>query len=90
MKHDLRALVNHLSERSLCGTVLTGADLLEQLWYFYLEENTADPPEIREGFRDVEKLLEPLPFRSANQIFDTVSQQCCRYQRQAFLDGLTV
>ena len=54
MKHDLRALVNHLSERSLCGTVLTGADLLEQLWYFYLEENTADPPEIREGFRDVE------------------------------------
>ena len=90
MKHDVKALVDHLSGRSLCRTDLTGADLLEQLWYCYLEENSADPQEIRDGFRDVDKLLEPLPFASANQLFDIVSRQCCRYQRQAFLDGLTL
>ena len=88
MNHYIEKLIIHLSERKSTGTKLTGEDLLEQLWYCYLEEKTVDPEEIREGFREVDSLLERLPLKSADRVFDVVYGQCCRYQRQAFLDGL--
>ena len=88
MNHYIDKLITHLSEHSPSGTRLTGKDLLEQLWYCYLEEKNVDPQEIREGFREIDRLLEQLPTRGASQVFDTVCQQCVRYQRETFLDGL--
>ena len=88
MNPYIESLITHLSEYALSGTNLTGNDLLEQLWYCYLEEKTVDPQQIRDGFREVDHLLESIPQCSASLVFDVVCQQCCRYQRQAFLDGL--
>lgn len=88
MNQDIKKLITHLSEHSPSGTRLTGKDLLEQLWYCYLEEKTVDPHQIRDGFREIDILLAPLPSGSSSQVFDAVCQQCYRYQREAFLDGL--
>lgn len=88
MNHYIKMLITHLSECHPSGTKLTGDELLEQLWYCYLEEKNVDPQEIRDGFREVDRLLASLPQREASLIFDVVCQQCCRYQREAFLDGL--
>ena len=88
MNHYIKLLFAELSRRESETTHLTGEDLLEQLWYCYLEERSADSGEIREGFREVDAILGQLPLKSADQLFDAVCRQCCRYQREAFLDGL--
>ena len=88
MNNYLEKLLSELSRRESETTHLTGEDLLEQLWYCYLEERRADSVEIREGFREVDAILGQLPLKSADQLFDAVCRQCCRYQREAFLDGL--
>ena len=88
MNHYIKLLFTELSRRESSTTHLTGEDLLEQLWYCYLEERRADSGEIWEGFREVDAILGQLPLKSADQLFDEVCRQCCRYQREAFLDGL--
>lgn len=88
MKMYVNQLLMHLTQYQSERTSLTGKDLLEQLWYCYLEENRADSKEIREGFREIDMILGQLPLKSADQLFDEVCRQCCRYQREAFLDGL--
>ena len=90
MDQHINKLIEHLSERDSETTKLTGEDLMQQLWYYYLEENTADPEEIKEGFREVDALLKTPPMKCADRIFDVVCQQCGRYQRTAFLDGLAL
>ena len=88
MNHYIKLLFTELSRRESETTHLTGEDLLEQLWHCYLEERRADSGEIREGFRKIEAILGQLPLKSADQLFDEACRQCCRYQREAFLDGL--
>ena len=88
MNHYIKLLFTELSRRESETTHLTGEDLLEQLWHCYLEERRADSGEIREGFRKIEEILGQLPLKSADQLFDEACRQCCRYQREAFLDGL--
>ena len=90
MNHYIKLLFTELSRRESETTHLTGEDLLEQLWHCYLEERRADSGEIREGFRKIEAILGQLPLKSADQLFDEACRQCCRYQREAFLDGLTL
>ena len=88
MNHYIKLLFTELSRRESETTLLTGEDLLEQLWHCYLEGRRADSGEIREGFRKIEAILGQLPLKSADQLFDEICRQCCRYQREAFLDGL--
>ena len=88
MNHYVEQLLTEVSHRHSSTTNLTGRDLLEQLWYCYLEENRADSEGIREGFRKIDTILGQLPLKSADKLFDEVCRQCCRYQREAFLDGL--
>ena len=88
MKVYMERFLEYLSRRESETTHLTGEDLLEQLWHCYLEERRADSGEIREGFRKIEAILGQLPLKSADQLFDEICRQCCRYQREAFLDGL--
>ena len=88
MNHYIKLLFTELSRRESETTHLTGEDLLEQLWHCYLEERRADSGEIREGFRKIEAILGQLPLKSADQLFDEACRQCCRYQREAVLDGL--
>ena len=88
MKLATDRLLTELLQHQAGGTNMTGEDLLEQLWFCYLEENRADSKEIREGFRKIDAILGQLPIKSADQLFDEACRQCCRYQREAFLDGL--
>lgn len=90
MKLATDRLITELLQHQAGGTNMTGEDLLEQLWFCYLEENRADSKEIREGFRKMDAILGQLPIKSADQLFDEACRQCCRYQREAFLDGLTL
>jgi hypothetical protein len=90
MKLATDRLLTELLQHQAGGTNMTGEDLLEQLWFCYLEENRADSKEIREGFRKIDAILGQLPIKSADQLFDEACRQCCRYQREAFLDGLTL
>ena len=67
---------------SECETVL------EQLYQAYAESHESDPPEIRDGFKDLDTLLEHLPLADNNSVWNLVCQLCTAYERKAFLDGL--
>lgn len=65
MKLATDRLITELLQHQAGGTNMTGEDLLEQLWFCYLEENRADSKEIREGFRKIDAILGQLPIKSA-------------------------
>ena len=62
--------------------------VLDQLYQAYAESHESDPPEIGEGFKELEEFLCSLPLEDNNAVFNL----CCRlysaYERKAFLDGL--
>ena len=62
--------------------------ILEQLYQAYADSHESDPPEIRNGFKDLDTLLEHLPLADNNSVWNLVCQLCTAYERKAFLDGL--
>lgn len=67
---------------SNCETVL------EQLYQAYAESRESDPPEIGEGFKELEDFLCALPLEDNNTVFNLCCRLCSAYERKAFLDGL--
>lgn len=65
-----------------CETVL---DLLYQA---YAESHESDPPEIGEGFKELENFLCVLPLDDNNAVFNLCCRLCIAYEYKAFLDGL--
>ena len=67
---------------SNCETVL------DQLYQAYAESHESDPPEISNGFKELEEFLCTLPLEDNNAVFNL----CCRlrttYEHKAFFDGL--
>ena len=57
---------------------------IDQLYQAYAESHESAPPEISDGFKDLEEFLCNLP----NAVFNL----CCRlysaYERKAFVDGV--
>lgn len=84
----LKALQTHIALHppnlgdSDCETVL------DQLYQAYAESHESDPPEIRDGFKDLDTLLEHLPLEDNNAVWNLCCQLCTAYERKAFLDGL--
>ena len=70
------------SDDSDCETVL------DQLYQAYAESHESDPPEISEGFKELECFLETLPLDDNNAVFNICCRLCSAYERKAFLDGL--
>ena len=70
------------SGNSNCATVL---DLLYQA---YIESHDTDPPEISNGFKELEEFLCELPLEDNNAVFSLCCRLCSAYERKAFLDGL--
>ena len=62
--------------------------VLDQLYLVYAESHESDPPEIQDGFKDLDTLLEHLPWADNNSVWNLVCQRCTAYERKAFLDGL--
>ena len=62
--------------------------VLDQLYQAYAETHESDPPEIGEGFKELEEFLCGLPLEDSNAVFNLCCQLCSTYERKAFLDGL--
>ena len=62
--------------------------VLDQLYQAYAESNESDPPEIREGFKELDDLLGGLPLDDNNAVWNLCCQLCTAYEHKAFLDGL--
>ena len=65
-----------------CGTVL------DQLYQAYAESHEFDPPEIRNGFKELDDLLGSLPLDDNNAVWNLCCQLCTAYEHKAFIDGL--
>ena len=62
--------------------------VLDQLYQAYAESHESDPPEIRNGFKELDALLEHLSLDDNNAVWNLCCQLCTAYERKAFLDGL--
>ena len=62
--------------------------VLEQLYQAYAESHESDPPEISNGFKELEEFLCALPLDDNNAVFNLCCRLCTAYERKAFLVGL--
>ena len=62
--------------------------VLDQLYQAYAESHESDPPEISDGFKDLESYLETLPLSDNNAVFNLTCRLCSAYERKAFIDGV--
>ena len=62
--------------------------VLDQLYQAYFESHESDPPEIKNGFKELDSLLESLSLDNNNAVFNLCCQLCTAYERKAFIDGL--
>ena len=88
MKNIAKRLNAHITAHpfdpgnSDCETVL------DQLYQAYAESHESDPPEIGEGFKELEEFLCALPLEDNNAVFNLCCRLCSAYECKAFLDGL--
>ena len=62
--------------------------VLDQLYQAYAESHESDPPEISEGFKELEDFLCTLPLNDNNAVFKLCCRLCSAYEHKAFVDGL--
>ena len=62
--------------------------VLDQLYQANAESHEFDPPEISEGFKELEDFLCSLPLEDNNAVFNLCCQLCTAYEHKAFINGL--
>ena len=62
--------------------------VLDQLYQAYQESYESDPPETREGFKELDELLCTLSLDDNNTVFNLCCHLCTAYEHKAFLDGV--
>ena len=62
--------------------------ILDQLYQAYAESHESDPPEISEGFKELDSLLGNISLEDNNAVFNLCCRLCSTYERKSFLDGL--
>ena len=62
--------------------------VLDQLYQAYAESHESDPPEIRDGFKELDDLLGDLSLDENNAVWNLCCQLCTAYEHKAFIDGL--
>lgn len=62
--------------------------VLDQLYQAYAESHESDPPEISEGFKELECFLVTLPLDDNNAVFNLCCRLCTAYEAKAFRHGL--
>ena len=62
--------------------------VLDQLYQAYAESHESDPPEIRDGFKELDDLLGDLSLDNNNAVWNLCCQICTDYEHKAFIDGL--
>lgn len=61
--------------------------VLDQLYRVYAESHEADPPEITEGFKELDTFLETLPLDDNDAVWNLCCRICVAYEHKAFIDG---
>ena len=84
MRQKARKATTHPFDpgNSNCETVL------DQLYQAYAESHESDPPEISNGFKELEEFLCTLPLEDNNAVFNLCCRLCTTYEHKAFFDGL--
>ena len=62
--------------------------VLDQLYQAYAESHESDPPEIRDGFKELDVMLSDLSLDDNNAVWNLCCRLCSAYERKAFRDGL--
>ena len=62
--------------------------VLDQIYQAYAESHESDPPEISEGFRELEDYLDTLHLSDHNAVFHLCCHLCSAYEEKAFRHGL--
>ena len=62
--------------------------VLDQLYQAYAESHESDPPEISDGFKELEECLCVLPLDDNNAVFNLCCRLCSAYEHKAFIEGL--
>ena len=62
--------------------------VLDQLYQAYAESHESDPPEIRDGFKELDDLLAEISLDDNNAVWNLFCQLCTAYEHKAFLDGV--
>ena len=62
--------------------------VLDQLYQAYAESHESDPPEISDGFKELEEFLCEIPLEDNNAVFNLCCRLCTAYEEKAFRHGL--
>ena len=62
--------------------------VLDQLFCAYQDSHETDPPEIRDGFKELDTYLRQLSLDDNNEVFNLCCRICVAYEHKAFVDGL--
>ena len=62
--------------------------VLDQLYQAYAESHESDPPEISDGFKELEEYLCSIPLEDNNTVFSICCRLCSAYEYKSFIDGL--
>ena len=88
MQSSAEALKAYTHDHPFDGGNGDAETVLDQLYQSYSESHESDPPEISEGFKELECFLESLPLSDNNAVFNLCCRLCTAYEAKAFRHGL--
>ena len=87
MQKLITLLRHYLETHPFDSGDLDCATVLDQLYRAYAESHEADPPQITEGFKELDAYLETLPLDDNNAVWNLCCRLCTAYEHKAFIDG---
>lgn len=90
MNHYLMNLIKRLNQDPQRFINVDAEELSELLYNLYRELNPLDSEKIRAVYQDLDKHLERLPLREADEIWYQICGLCSEHERDAFLYGIRV
>lgn len=88
MEQFLQRLRSYIETHSLDTGDEEHPTVLDQLYQAYAESHESDPPQIRDGFKELEEFLCSLPLDDNNAVFNLCCHLCSAYEEKAFRDGV--
>ena len=61
--------------------------VLDQLFCAYQDSHETDPPEIKDGFKELDTYLRQLSLDDNNAVWNLCCHLCTAYEHKAFIDG---
>ena len=61
--------------------------VLDQLFCAYQDSHETDPPEIKDGFKELDTYLRQLSLDDNNAVWNLCCRICTAYEHKAFIDG---